>query len=81
MKSKLKEKYLPSYYKDNIAQEMMNLKQSTSSVIEYMENFEETLLICDLYYDLVENPFLALHQIINGLRLDIQRNSNCILLK
>ncbi|KAF2323079.1 hypothetical protein GH714_033198 [Hevea brasiliensis] len=73
MKSKLKRKYVPSYYEDNIAHEMMNLKQSTSSVTEYMENFEETLLRCDLYCDSVENPLLVLHRFVNGLRLDIQK--------
>ncbi|KAF2302349.1 hypothetical protein GH714_034482 [Hevea brasiliensis] len=73
MKSKLKEKYVPRYYRNNKVPEMMNFKQSTSSVTEYMENFEETLHRCDLCCDSVENPFLVLHQFINGLRLNIQK--------
>jgi hypothetical protein len=69
MKQKLKEKYLPTYYRSKLVEQLFNLRQSTSSVSDYLARFEELMLRCSIY----EEPFITVSRFVNGLRVDIKR--------
>lgn len=69
MKQKLKEKYLPTYYRSQLVEQLLNLRQSTSSVSDYLARFEELMLRCEID----EEPFITVSRFVNGLRVDIKR--------
>ena len=48
MRDKLKDKFLPSHYLQDNYLKLHNLKQGSKSVEEYIREFEQLLLKCDL---------------------------------
>jgi hypothetical protein len=46
MKQKLKQKYLPCDYEDELFEQLTNLRQGNMSVVEYMNKFEELKIRC-----------------------------------
>ena len=48
MKEKLKEKYLPEYYKNRLLDQLNNLRQGDMSVQNYIAKFEDLTLRCDV---------------------------------
>ena len=71
MKVKLQEKYIPPSYKSQLFSNMINLKQTTLSAVEYSKKFEEARLRCSQFH--VEDEFVVCTRFVNGLRFDIQR--------
>jgi len=69
MKDKLKEKYLPPFHKAHLVDQMLDLKQSTSSVSDYINSFEELTQRCDL----LEDPSITIARFVRGLRTDLKR--------
>ena len=43
MKDRLKEKYLPSFHKTHLVNQMLDLRQSSSCVSDYINAFEELI--------------------------------------
>ena len=68
MKMKLKEKYLPTHYRSQLMNQLLNLKQ-TSNVTDYMTRFDELMLRCDIQ----EEQWVTVTRFVNGLRFEIQR--------
>lgn len=68
MREKLNEKYMPSYYRDQLLDELLNHKQGISTVDVYVVKFEELLRS-----DINEEPRLTVSRFINGLRTEIKR--------
>lgn len=68
MKFKLKEKYLPAYHKGKLLDQILNLKQTSFSVIEYLNQFEKLIL----RWNLREKTYITVRRFINGLRKDIK---------
>ena len=69
MKDRLKEKYLPSFHKAHLVNQMIDLRQSTSSVSDYINSFEELTQRCDL----LEDPSITIARFIRGLWTDLKR--------
>ena len=72
MKQRLRDKYLPSYYKRQLLDKWMNLRQLTSSVTNYLARFEKLFL----RYDIREELWVTVTKFINGLRPEIKRELN-----
>ncbi|KAF7810704.1 Transposon Ty3-I Gag-Pol polyprotein [Senna tora] len=68
MKMKLKEKYLPTHYRSQLMNQLLNLKQ-ISNVTDYMTRFDELMLRCDIQ----EEQWVTVTRFVNGLRPEIQR--------
>jgi len=51
MREKLKAKFLPDHYLQNNFLKLHNLKQGNKSMEEYIREFEQLLLKCDLRED------------------------------
>ena len=51
MESRLTEKYLSAYHRNHLSDQLLNLRQTTSSIFEYMAQFEEQVLHCDIHED------------------------------
>jgi len=43
MKDRLKEKYLPSFHRTHLIDQMLDLRQSSSCVLDYINAFEELI--------------------------------------
>uniref|UniRef100_A0A5B7BML6 RNA-directed DNA polymerase n=1 Tax=Davidia involucrata TaxID=16924 RepID=A0A5B7BML6_DAVIN len=72
MKTRLKEKYLPTYHKRQLLDQWMNLRQLSSSVTDYLARFEELFMRCAIH----EEPWVTISRFINGLRPEIKREVN-----
>ena len=60
MNDMLKENYLSSFYRAHLIGQILDLNQSTFSVFDYVNSFEEYIQC----YDLVKNPFITIAQFI-----------------
>lgn len=69
MKEKLREEYLPSWYKAMLLDEWNSLTQGNKPVTEYMDQFDEYMLICDV----VEDERMILIRFRNGLNRELKR--------
>jgi len=69
VKDRLKEKYLPSFHKAHLVDQMLDLRQSTSSVSDYINSFEELTQLSDR----LEDPSITIAHFIRGLRTDLKR--------
>ncbi|KAK8926104.1 hypothetical protein KSP39_PZI018936 [Platanthera zijinensis] len=69
MKERLKEKYLPASYRDQLFEQLQNLRQGTLTVAEYMARFDELIVMSDIS----EEPIATASRFKAGLRSDIQR--------
>lgn len=58
-----------SYYRSQLLDQLLNFRQATSSVSDYMSQFEDLMLRCELQ----EVPWLTVTRFINGLQVDIKR--------
>ncbi len=67
MKRKLTEKYLPTFHKRQLYDQLLNLKQ-TSTVSSYMEGFDELMLRVGIN----EVKFQIVGRFVNRLRGDYQ---------
>ncbi|KAK0596825.1 hypothetical protein LWI29_019379 [Acer saccharum] len=72
MKLRLKEKYLPPSYKNLLLDQLLNLKQASSSVTDYLTRFEDLRVRCEIK----EEPCVATARFINGLKFKIKREVN-----
>jgi len=70
MKDRLKEKYLPSFHRAHLVDQMLNLQQSSSCVLDYINNFEELIQRCEL----MEDPSITIPRFIHGLRPDLRQD-------
>lgn len=69
MKAKLKEKYLPPNYHGKICEQLVNLKQNSMTVVEYMQKFDELKTRSQI----VEDPGYTFARFKSGLRSDIRK--------
>ncbi|XP_028755921.1 uncharacterized protein LOC114715291 [Neltuma alba] len=69
MKLKLKEKYVPVSHLSMLFNQLNNLKQGTSSAVDYVSRYDDLLIRNDLN----EPSFVVIERFISGLRDDIQR--------
>lgn len=67
MQHKLREEYLPT--RDQLRDELANLRQGIMTVAEYKAKLHELLMRCDL----VEDSSVTLSRFRTGLRPDIKR--------
>ena len=70
MKDRLKEKYLPSFYRTHLVDQMLNLRQSGSCLSDYINAVEDLIQRCEL----VEDPSLTIARFIRSLRPDLKRD-------
>jgi len=68
MKSKLRERYIPSSYQQNLLGHLERLTQGNRSVSNYIDRFEHLM-----HYIVNMDPYDILIQFEEGLRKDIQR--------
>ena len=76
VKDRSKEKYLPSFHKPHLVDQMVHFRQSTYSVSNYINSFEELTPSCNL----PEDPSITIACCIRGLRIDLKREVPCSLL-
>ena len=69
MKFKLREKYIPLDYQDQLVDQWQRIRQGNKSALEYVTEFDELLMACGLK----EDPTLTLSRFRTGLREDIRR--------
>ena len=69
MKEKLRDKYLPISYQQNLLDQWQTLKQGNRSVSDYIATFDEYLMRCDVS----EAHEVTLSRFRAGLREDIKR--------
>ncbi|KAI9200637.1 hypothetical protein LWI28_011047 [Acer negundo] len=69
MKIRLREKYLPTYYHSALLDQYLNIKQSSSSVNDYMSVFDDQLIRCNIK----EEPDVTIARFLNGLKLEVKR--------
>ncbi|KAI9185053.1 hypothetical protein LWI28_003722 [Acer negundo] len=69
MKIRLREKYLPTYYRSALLDQYLNIKQSSSSVNEYMSIFDDLLIRCNIK----EEPDVTVARFLNGLKFEVKR--------
>ena len=72
MKLRLKEKYLPPSYKNLLLDQLLNLKQASSSVTDNLTRFKDLRVRCEIK----EEPCVATARFINGLKFEIKREVN-----
>ncbi|TXG68718.1 hypothetical protein EZV62_003653 [Acer yangbiense] len=65
----LREKYLPTYYRSALLDQYLNIKQSSSSVNDYMSVFDDLLIRCNIK----EEPDVTVARFINGLKFELKR--------
>ena len=70
MKDRLKEKYLPSFHRTHLVDQMLDLRQSSSCVSDYINAFEELIQRCEL----VEDLSFTIARFICRLRSDLKRD-------
>ena len=70
MKDGLKEKYIPSFHRTHLVDQMLDLRQSSSCVSHYINAFEELFQ----RYELLEGPYFTTARFIRGLRSDLKRD-------
>ena len=69
MKEILREKYVPTTYRQRMLDQWQRLTQGSRPVIEYISKFDEFLSRCDLQ----EDEQVILSRFRDGLREDLQR--------
>lgn len=69
MKTKLKKKYLPTYHRKQLLDQWINLRHTTTSVINYLARFEELFMRCGIR----EEPWITVSRFIKWLHLEIKR--------
>lgn len=69
MRSKLKERYVPRYYEIRLLKQYNAIHQGSSSVADYITQFEDIQLRCGVR----ERPDIAITRFKEGLRHEIQR--------
>ena len=69
MKIRLREKYLPTYYCSALLDQYLNIKQSSSSVTDYMSVFDDLLIRCNIK----EEPDVTIAKFLNGLKFEVKR--------
>ncbi|CAL5443371.1 unnamed protein product [Camellia sinensis] len=69
MEQRMKQKYLPYDYKDELFDRLTNLRQGNLIVVEYMNKFEELKIQCRG----VEDPRQTLSRFKSGLRDEIRK--------
>ncbi|KAK8929046.1 hypothetical protein KSP39_PZI017906 [Platanthera zijinensis] len=69
MKERLKDKYLPASYRDQLLDQLQSLRQGTLSVAEYMARFDELVVRSDIS----EEPIATASRFKAGLRSDLRR--------
>ncbi|KAK8951463.1 hypothetical protein KSP39_PZI004161 [Platanthera zijinensis] len=69
MKHRLSEKYLPASYRDQLFEQLQNLRQGTLTVAEYMARFDELVVRSDIS----EEPIATASRFKAGLRSDLRR--------
>ncbi|KAI9194147.1 hypothetical protein LWI28_003501 [Acer negundo] len=68
MKIRLREKYLPTYYRSALLEQYLNIKQSSSSVNDYMSVFDDLLIRCNIK----EEPDVTVARFLNGLKFEVK---------
>jgi len=68
MKHRLKEKYLPFFPRTHLVDQMLDLRQSSSCVSDYINTFEELIQRCEL----VEDLSFTIARFIRGIRSDLK---------
>ena len=66
---RLREKYLPTYYRSALLDQYLNIKQSSSSVTDYMSVFDDLLIRCNIK----EEPDVTVARFLNGLKFEVKR--------
>ena len=66
---RLREKYLPTYYRNALLDQYLNIKQSSSSVTDYMSVFDDLLIRCNIK----EEPDVTVARFLNGLKFEVKR--------
>ncbi|KAI9166035.1 hypothetical protein LWI28_025083 [Acer negundo] len=69
MKIRLREKYLPTYYRSALLDQYLNIKQSSSNVNDYMSVFDDLLIRCNIK----EEPDVTIARFLNGLKFEVKR--------
>ncbi|KAI9200279.1 hypothetical protein LWI28_005289 [Acer negundo] len=69
MKIRLREKYLPTYYRSALLDQYLNIKQSSSSVNDHMSVFDDLLIRCNIK----EEPDVTVARFLNGLKFEVKR--------
>lgn len=69
MKARLREKYMPQNYEDRLCEQLVNLKQGTMTMAEYMQKFDELKTRSQI----VEDPRHSLARFKSSLRFEIRK--------
>lgn len=69
MKAKLREKYMPPNYEDRLCVQLVNLRQGTMTVAEYMQKFDELKTRSQI----LEDARHSLARFKSGLRFEIRK--------
>ncbi|KAI9180646.1 hypothetical protein LWI28_006916 [Acer negundo] len=69
MKIRLREKYLPTYYRSALLDQYLNIKQYSSSVNDYISVFDDLLTRCNIK----EEPDVTVARFLNGLKFEVKR--------
>ena len=69
MKAKLKKKYILEFYRNNLLNELHNLRQGNMSVWDCIARFDDLTLHCDMRKD----HYQIISKFCSGLRSDIRR--------
>ncbi|KAI9193888.1 hypothetical protein LWI28_001042 [Acer negundo] len=69
MKIRLREKYLPTYYRSALLDQYINIKQSSSSVNDYMSVFDDLLIRSNIK----EEPDVTVARFLTSLKFEVKR--------
>ena len=69
MKKKLKDKYLPDFFKHRLLDKLHNFRLGNMPIDDYTIEFDDLTLYCEVR----ENSYQAISRYRSGLRSDIQR--------
>lgn len=58
----LSEKYHLTFHRSQLLDQLLNLKQASLHVIDYLSRFQELMLRCDV----TEEPWITVARFING---------------